>query len=309
MQNFYQDVEMTPELDRNALLAAYKLASTEGGQESDRLFIFNYEGTLTTIVNDHEISVPGEKLLMNIKKLAQEKNNQVYIVSGRDKKFLEKWLGQIKEVGLSAEHGGFLKKPGSDKWENYAEKLDMSWQMDALRVFEKYQETMKGAFLERKEFTITWHFHQADHENNAFRIAALGCTEELRRVMKDLGHDVKVVPERLSIVVRHQLVHKGQVAKRILMDHPEGSTGYLGFVFCAGDGVSDEYMFEALEGGNIPPEELFTVSVGHSSKVIETEAKYHLPAPADLVDVIALLVGAEEAVNGGAVDVALEAEK
>ncbi|KAL7272208.1 threalose-6-phosphate phosphatase [Rhizina undulata] len=72
----------------------------------------------------------------------------------------------------------------------------------------------------------------------------LDCMEELRRVMKELGHNVRVMPERLRIVVRHRLVHKGKDAKRLVMDRPDGSTGYLGFVFCSGDGVSDECPYK-----------------------------------------------------------------
>lgn len=49
-------------------------------------------------------------------------------------------------------------------------------------------------------------------------------------------------------------------------------------------------MFRALQEADLPKETVFSVTVGPPSK--ETEAAYHLLEPADVVDSIALLVGA-----------------
>ncbi|KAL7270531.1 hypothetical protein RUND412_006755 [Rhizina undulata] len=94
----------------------------------------------------------------------------------------------------------------------------------------KYDNETKGLKVD----IITGNF---DENNNEIAIKLRfkkwnfnHCMEELRRVMKEPGHNVKAIPERLRIVVRHRLVHKGKDAKRIVMDRPDGSTGYLGEV-------------------------------------------------------------------------------
>jgi trehalose 6-phosphate synthase/phosphatase len=62
-----------------------------------------------------------------LKTLAADPANSVWIISGRDQAFLEKWMGHITELGLSAEHGSFVRHPASNDWENLTETTDMSW--------------------------------------------------------------------------------------------------------------------------------------------------------------------------------------
>jgi trehalose 6-phosphate synthase/phosphatase len=57
-------------------------------------------------------------------------------------------LGDIPGLGLSAEHGCFLRKPyaAKDDWINLTENLDMSWQKDVLDIFEYYTERTIGIY-------------------------------------------------------------------------------------------------------------------------------------------------------------------
>lgn len=132
---------MTPEFNRRRFHEAYKIAGEGKGK---RLFMFDYDGTLTPIVTDPDMAIPADKVVRSIKMLAQEEGNQVWIISGRDQKFLEEWLGHIGELGLSAEHGCFIRMPGSETWENLAESMDMEWQKVAMDVFAKYTERTQG---------------------------------------------------------------------------------------------------------------------------------------------------------------------
>ena len=111
--------------------------------------MFDYDGTLTPIVKEPSAAVPTEKLLRTLKVLAVDPKNTVWIISGRDQKFLEKHLGEIPGLGLSAEHGCFLKKPHAAKtqWINLTENMDMNWQKDVLDIFEYYTERTIGKFL------------------------------------------------------------------------------------------------------------------------------------------------------------------
>ena len=47
-------------------------------------------------------------------------------ISGRDSAFLEQHLEHLKNVGFSAEHGGFFRERKSNKWSNFTKSLDMS---------------------------------------------------------------------------------------------------------------------------------------------------------------------------------------
>ena len=132
-----KNVVSTPLLDRAAMLGRYRAANK-------RLFMFDYDGTLTPIVREPSAAVPSDRVITTLKTLAADPKNAVWIISGRDQDFLQQHLGHIKELGFSAEHGSFMKHPGSDEWENLAEKFDMGWQQEVLDIFQQYTDKVPG---------------------------------------------------------------------------------------------------------------------------------------------------------------------
>lgn len=134
-----RNVAATPLLDRSALLSQYRDARR-------RLFLFDYDGTLTPIVREPSAAVPSEAVITALKGLASDHRNAVWMISGRDQEFLSHHLGHIKELGFSAEHGSFMRHPGQDEWQNLAEKLDMGWQSEVIDVFQKYTDRVPGKF-------------------------------------------------------------------------------------------------------------------------------------------------------------------
>lgn len=127
----------TPLLDKAALLTQYRAATK-------RLFMFDYDGTLTPIVKNPGDAIPSERVIRTLKSLASDHRNAVWIISGRDQEFLSQYLGDIPELGFSAEHGSFMRHPGSSEWENLAETFDMSWQKEVMECFQKYTEKTPG---------------------------------------------------------------------------------------------------------------------------------------------------------------------
>jgi trehalose 6-phosphate synthase/phosphatase len=110
------------------------------------------------------MAVPTEDTLTALTALAADPRNLVYIISGRDGAFLEQHLGHIRGLGMSAEHGGFIRAPGSDQWTNFTESLDMSWMNEVLEVFKYYTERTTGSHIEVKKSSITWHYRSTDPE-------------------------------------------------------------------------------------------------------------------------------------------------
>ena len=127
----------TPALDRSKLLMQYRRARK-------RLFLFDYDGTLTPIVKDPQSAIPSDRVIRTMKTLASDPANQVWIISGRDQAFLEEWMGHISELGLSAEHGSFVRHPRSDDWENITAETDMSWQQEVMTIFQHFTERTQG---------------------------------------------------------------------------------------------------------------------------------------------------------------------
>jgi trehalose 6-phosphate synthase/phosphatase len=127
----------TPLLDKAALLTQYRAAKK-------RLFMFDYDGTLTPIVKEPSAAIPSDRVLRTLTALASDPCNAVWIISGRDQAFLTQYLGHIKELGFSAEHGSFMRHPGHEEWENLAETFDMGWQKEVMECFQKYTELTPG---------------------------------------------------------------------------------------------------------------------------------------------------------------------
>ena len=111
-----------------------------------RLFLLDYDGTLTPIVKVPHQALPSEKMLKALEEIVGDENNIVFIISGRDQEFLDSCFGHIIGLGLSAEHGSFIKYPKGN-WINLAEGLDLGWQKDVTCIFDYYTERTSGSII------------------------------------------------------------------------------------------------------------------------------------------------------------------
>ena len=171
--NFTSEMLFTCESSGNLTTSTMKLNKSQVLSSFDsaaqRLLLLDYDGTLTRIVNNPQSATPTPVLLNALSKLCGQPNTIVYIISGRDQAFLDKHLGHIPNIGLSAEHGSFVKHVGSSKWVNLIEKVDLSWKVKVTEIFEYYTERTQGAFIEQKRCAVTWHYRLADPEYGAFQ--------------------------------------------------------------------------------------------------------------------------------------------
>ncbi|KAF9293443.1 threalose-6-phosphate phosphatase [Mortierella antarctica] len=203
-----------------------------------RLLMFDYDGTLTPIRKTPSAAVPQEHMLMALSALANDPANIVWVISGRDQKVLEEWLGGVENLGFSAEHGSFIRQPGSKKWVNLTESLDMGWKNDVIEIFTYYTERTQGSFIEHKRSSLTWHYRMADPDFGAFQ--AKECQNHLENaVLSKLP--VEILVGKKNLEVRPTIINKGEIVKRLLSLHPD-----VEFVLCAGDDKTDEDMFRAL---------------------------------------------------------------
>lgn len=225
----------TPYLDLNIITDQYHKAKK-------RLLMFDYDGTLTPIRKTPGAAVPQEHMLKALTALCADPKNIVWVISGRDQKVLEEWLGHIPNLGFSAEHGSFMRQPGGQKWVNLTESLDMGWKNDVIEIFTYYTERTQGSFIEHKRSSLTWHYRMADPEFGAFQ--AKECQNHLEgAVLSKLP--VEILVGKKNLEVRPTIVNKGEIVKRLLGQHPD-----VEFVMCAGDDKTDEDMFRALVGPN-----------------------------------------------------------
>lgn len=73
---------------KSQLLADYQ-------KSSSRLILLDYDGTLVPFAKRPKDAKPDETLLELLKKLSDIPKNEVFIISGRDRKTLDKWFGDL----------------------------------------------------------------------------------------------------------------------------------------------------------------------------------------------------------------------
>lgn len=149
-----------------------------------------------------------------------------------------------------------------------------------------------GSFIERKRCALTWHYRQAEDQ-------VLGSAESLKMHTEleswvTKKWEVDVMKGKANLEVRPTFINKGEIAKRLVLEHsnPSDPSSKLEFILCLGDDFTDEDMFRALNAigeDKLKGDHVFTVTVGSSNKI--TLAKWHLLEPEDVVETVALLAG------------------
>jgi len=259
-----------------------------------KVFLFDYDGTLTKTHKLPEFAHPSKSVLEALAALNGMEGVLLYVVSGRDRVHLDKWFGGLG-LGLSAEHGCFFKHPRKfpkktlsesavdvgDGWYRMVDVVNMSWRDTIRPLFQYYTERTPGSFIEVKEFNLTWHYRHADPEFGSWQAAELQVNLD-----KILSHmPVSVILGSKTLEVRPSSADKATVAQAILRDiqetpaeEPLTEGKEVDFLLCVGDGKTDESIFALL--GNL--EYCISCTVGKKA----TKAHYYL----DTVDEVKWLL-------------------
>lgn len=210
----------------SGIIARYRMAK-------QRLIVLDYDGTLMPFSDDPRNAIPDSDLVAIAGGLAEDESNCVFVLSGRDREFLEKCFEGLP-VGLSAEHGVWTKHSGSE-WE-ISESATMDWKDEIRPVIESYVDRTPGSLLEEKEYALVWHYRRANPELAAQRLAML--REDLLGLSANLN--LGVMEGNKVVEVKNAGTNKGVVVTSLL------NHGEWDFVLVMGDDVTDEDMFQAV---------------------------------------------------------------
>jgi trehalose 6-phosphate synthase/phosphatase len=201
-----------------------------------RTLLLDYDGTLAPIVELPSLAAPTPQLLNLLRRLADAPGTIVHIVTGRSQESIEAWLGTLP-VWLHVEHGLRSRKPDGTWLPSLHERPAMF--ETAEQIMNKHALRMRGAFVETKAASVTYHYRRA----NPF--VAFGALSSLRHELQgSLGPEVQLLEGHKVLEVRLRDVGKMVAVKIALAESPEGS-----LVLAAGDDRTDEDMFAALPPG------------------------------------------------------------
>ncbi len=217
-----------------------------------RIIFLDYDGTLQGFFNDPQDAKPDKELYHILTHLTEDKNNDVVIISGRDKDTLSKWFNGDWRLGFIAEHGVWYKKVNGE-W-NMVETISKDW-MEIIRpTIEFYVDRTPGSFIEEKNYSLVWHYRDADPDLGIQR--SLELKDELQSLVSNLN--LEIMDGDKVIEIKNSGINKGRAAQKRLAD------GKYDFIIAMGDDWTDEFTFEAM------PENAITIKVGTKS----TRAKY-----------------------------------
>jgi trehalose 6-phosphate synthase/phosphatase len=226
---------------REQLLADFRPAGK-------RLIFLDYDGTLVPIVKHYAQAAPDAEILNLLEALCANERNRIVIVTGRDRKTIADWI-KIKNCAFIAEHGAWLKE-GDGEWFK-TKALTAEWREKILPLLGIYSDRLPGSFIEEKEFSLTWHFRNADPELGMLRAKEL--TDYL--ISFTANQDLQVLRGKKVVEIRNAGISKGLAAAHWL-----GKREFA-FILAAGDDWTDEDLFKAL------PPTAYSIKVGISSSL------------------------------------------
>ena len=201
-----------------------------------RLLLLDYDGTLVGFKGRPAQAGPDDEILDLLHNLSNNDKNCVVVISGRDRKTLQKWLGKLK-VSLVAEHGAWIKQKNK-KWQ-CTKPHKASWKDSIRPIFELYSDRTPGSAVEEKDFSLVWHYRRANPELANVRV------QELRGALMNLTEnlDVGVFEGNKIIEIKNTGVNKGRAIEFWTAKQK------WDFLLAAGDDYTDEEMFRALPKG------------------------------------------------------------
>ena len=210
------------------------------GSARRRLLLLDYDGTLVPLKPTPEQAAPGPELLATLGRLAAV--GDLVIVSGRPRSVLEAWLGRL-DVAFVAEHGAWVRDRGGE-WTRTGSLSD-DWKPGVKDLMERFVDRLPGSRVEEKEFTLAWHYRQAEPDLASLRV------RELNDHLINLTEmsDLRVVQGHKVVEVRPSSLSKGSACQVFLARDYD-------FVLAMGDDTTDEDLFRVL------PPSAYSIRVG-----------------------------------------------
>ncbi|CAH0492390.1 unnamed protein product [Peronospora farinosa] len=236
------------ELSRRDMTSAYS-------RSSRRLIFINYEGVLAVEASIPELAYPPQELIWQLSMLTSDPRNTVVLVSARSMSVCEQWFAELSgNLVLAAEYGVYVKWIGDNEgWHCLVPNMDMSWWEHILPLLEYYTERTPGAYIERKDSSIAWHYRDCDLDHGLWQASEL--LVSLREITRSLP--VSLYPGNRYLEVRPEKVSKATLFERIWK--------YMNWssLFPDEDPVTTEYLGELIH----PPPSSTVISRGFENDV------------------------------------------
>jgi trehalose 6-phosphate synthase/phosphatase len=234
-------------------------------ESRNRLLLLDYDGTLVPYNGDPSKALPDVHLLNLLKAVSSTEKNELVIISGRDKNFLDSVFTDPGVI-IFAEHGSIFRING--EWD--AIETDRSWKKEIRFIMQEHVISTPGTSLEEKKNSIVWHYRNAENG-----IAALKARELISSLSEPCTkYNLTIMNGRKIIEVKPSEYTKGTAIISFF------DCSMYDFILAAGDDITDEDLFEVL------PENAIRIHVGQYSET----ADYTVSNSGDFVNFLGSLL-------------------
>lgn len=232
-----------------------------------RCIFLDYDGTLAPFEKNPEDAKPSNELFEILDNLYADTQNNMTLITGRDKVIFEKWFGN-KPYNLICEHGLWQKMPNGD-WK-LLEQVNNSWFEVIKPIMERFKDRTPGSSIEVKNYSLAWHYRNVDPVQGSEK------ANELKNTIRPIiaNHNLEIMDGDKVLEVKVSGVNKGKAASHVLIDNPAD------FILAIGDDWTDEFMFESL------PDDSITIKVGNK----KTVAKYRIKSTVQVYELLNKLI-------------------
>jgi len=246
-------------LNINEVLDAYK-------KSNNRLLLFDNEGTLSNHVKLAHIDQaegPSDQILSCLNEICIDKNNTVFVVTGRQRKIVERWFKTVQFLGMAAEYGAYLKWNAKSSWNLRAETNGI-WLKTAEEIIKGYVQRTEGTSMIVKECSVVFDFRDADPEFSNWQAKEL--QNQLEMLLNQFLDSCEISIGMGYVEVKPVGITKGTTLYTVLKKVFK-KKGPVDFILAMGDDSSDEEMFKVVQLVKNSPMlkpncETFTCTVG-----------------------------------------------
>ncbi|OBI10572.1 trehalose-phosphatase [Mycobacterium scrofulaceum] len=234
---------------------------------------FDFDGTLSDIVNDPDAAVPVEGATEALRQLAAR--CPVAVLSGRDLADVTKRIG-VAGIWYAGSHGFELTAPDGAHHQNEDAAAAIPVLEAAAAELRQRLGSIPGVVVEHKRFGVAVHYRNAERDRVgevAAAVRAAGRRDGLR-----------VTTGREVIELRPDLDWDKGKTLRWVLEHLTGAESGPWTPVYLGDDITDEDAFDAVRDGGVP------ILVRHSDDGDRaTAAQFALDSPAQASEFTARL--------------------
>ena len=265
-------------LDRKIISDLYR-------ESNQNLIIIDYNTILQSFEENNIYQ--KENIIYQLKLLASQEKNKVYIISENTKSDIEQNIKDIPELGLACEYGFFYKPPKKKEYDQLIHIDDWTWKQGIMPILNGFTERTEGSYIIQKESMISWAYEKCESDFGQFQ------ANEMISHIKTLlfQNDYIVVEndnEKNVVNIRPKKINKGFFVAEILKK--EYFIGeFPNFIWVIGDKDGGEYMFKYLNYLKNFENEITVNSITAVVNKRESSANYYLNDSSEIFEYIEYL--------------------